>query len=82
MRAFLSMRYNAVVSTVMAIFWLLVYVFVNLTSIIYLGALAITSLSGIGFNWCIAGLGVFAIVVTLGGMKVIGYTDVFQYWYL
>src|SRR5882672_577248 len=78
MPQFLSMRYNAVVSTVMAIFWLLVYVFVNLTSIIYLGALAINSVSGIGFNWCIAGLAIFAIVVTLGGMKVIGYTDVFQ----
>jgi len=78
MPQFLSMRYNNVVSTIMAIFWLLVYVFVNLTSIIYLGALAITSVSGIGFNWCIAGLAIFAIAVTLGGMKVIGYTDVFQ----
>jgi solute:Na+ symporter, SSS family len=78
MPQFLSVRYNDVVSTIMAIFWLLVYVFVNLTSIIYLGALAITSVSGIGFNWCIAGLAIFAIIVTLGGMKVIGYTDVFQ----
>ncbi len=78
MPQFLSVRYNNLVSTIMAIFWLLVYVFVNLTSIIYLGALAINSVSGIGFNWCIAGLAIFAIVVTLGGMKVIGYTDVFQ----
>jgi SSS family solute:Na+ symporter len=78
MPQFLAVRYNNVVSTIMAIFWLLVYVFVNLTSIIYLGALAINSVSGIGFNWCIAGLAIFAIVVTLGGMKVIGYTDVFQ----
>jgi SSS family solute:Na+ symporter len=62
----------------MAIFWLLVYVFVNLTSIIYLGALAINSISGISFEWCIFGLGIFSIVVTLGGMKVIGYTDVIQ----
>ncbi len=78
MPQFLSMRYNTTVSTVMAIFWLLVYVFVNLTSIIYLGALAISSISGISFEVCIAGLAVFSIVVTLGGMKVIGYTDVFQ----
>ena len=78
MPQFLSVRYNNVVSTIMAIFWLLVYVFVNLTSIIYLGALAINSVSGISFNWCIAGLAIFAIMVTLGGMKVIGYTDVFQ----
>jgi SSS family solute:Na+ symporter len=62
----------------MAIFWLLVYVFVNLTSIIYLGALAITSISDISFGWSVAGLSVFSIIVTLGGMKVIGYTDVIQ----
>ncbi len=78
MPQFLSKRYNDTVSTVMAIFWLLVYVFVNLTSIIYLGALAVNSISGISFTWCMVGLGVFSIVVTLGGMKVIGYTDVIQ----
>ncbi len=78
MPQFLSQRYNDTVSTIMAIFWLLVYVFVNLTSIIYLGALAITSISGISFEVCIAGLAIFSIVVTLGGMKVIGYTDVIQ----
>lgn len=78
MPQFLLQRYNSTVSTLMAIFWLLVYVFVNLTSIIYLGALAIASVSGIGFGWCVTGLALFAIVVTLGGMKVIGYTDVVQ----
>jgi solute:Na+ symporter, SSS family len=78
MPQFLSKRYNDTVATLMAIFWLLVYVFVNLTSIIYLGALAINSISGISFEWCMAGLAVFSIVVTLGGMKVIGYTDVIQ----
>jgi SSS family solute:Na+ symporter len=78
MPQFLAKRYNETVATVMAIFWLLVYVFVNLTSIIYLGALAINSISGISFEWCMIGLGVFSIVVTLGGMKVIGYTDVVQ----
>ncbi|MGI8581806.1 MAG: sodium/sugar symporter [Chitinophagaceae bacterium] len=78
MPQFLSQRYNDTVATLMAIFWLLVYVFVNLTSIIYLGALAINSISGINFFWCMAGLGIFSMVVTLGGMKVIGYTDVIQ----
>ncbi|MEP7228818.1 MAG: sodium/sugar symporter [Ginsengibacter sp.] len=78
MPQFLSKRYNDTVSTVMAIFWLLVYVFVNLTSIIYLGALAVNSISGISFTWCMIGLGAFSIIVTLGGMKVIGYTDVIQ----
>ncbi|HEX4372839.1 MAG TPA: sodium/solute symporter [Puia sp.] len=78
MPQFLAKRYNDKVSTIMAIFWLLVYVFVNLTSIIYLGALAVSSISGISFEWCMVGLGLFAIFVTLGGMKVIGYTDVIQ----
>ena len=78
MPQFLAERYNDQVSTVMAIFWLLVYVFVNLTSIIYLGAIAINSISNLPFELCIVGLCVFAIFVTLGGMKVIGYTDVIQ----
>lgn len=78
MPQFLQQRYNSTVSTVMAIFWLLVYVFVNLTSIIYLGALAISSVSQIPFGACIAALVIFSVIVTLGGMKVIGYTDVVQ----
>jgi SSS family solute:Na+ symporter len=78
MPQFLSLRYNDKVSTIMAVFWLLVYVFVNLTSIIYLGALAISSISTISFEWSIVGLVVFSLFVTLGGMKVIGYTDVVQ----
>ena len=78
MPQFLAKRYNDNVSTIMAVFWLLVYVFVNLTSIIYLGALAISSISDIDFGWCIVGLSIFSVIVTLGGMKVIGYTDVIQ----
>lgn len=78
MPQFLSVRYNDKVSTIMAVFWLLTYVFVNLTSIIYLGSLAISSISSISFEWCIALLTFFSIIVTLGGMKVIGYTDVVQ----
>ncbi len=78
MPQFLAIRYSDKVSTVMAVFWLLAYVFINLTSIIYLGSLAISSISGISFEWCIVGLSIFSIIVTLGGMKVIGYTDVIQ----
>lgn len=78
MPQFLAKRYSDKVSTIMAVFWLLVYVFVNLTSIIYLGSLAISSISNIPFAWAIVGLSVFSIIVTLGGMKVIGYTDVIQ----
>jgi len=78
MPQFLSQRYNATVSTVMAIFWLLVYVFVNLSSILYLGALAIETITGIDFYYCMFGMAIFAIFITLGGMKVIGFTDVIQ----
>src|SRR5688572_17702618 len=78
MPQFLARRYNNTVSTIMAVFWILVYVFVNLTSIIYLGAIAITSISSLSFTTCVLGLILFSIVVTLGGMKVIGYTDVIQ----
>lgn len=78
MPQFLNQRYNGTVSIIMAVFWLLLYVVVNLTSILYLGALAISAISGIDFTVCMYALAVFAIFITLGGMKVIGYTDVIQ----
>ncbi len=78
MPQFLSQRYNNTVSGVMAVIWLLTYVLVNLTSIYFLGAIAIETISGINFTYCIIGLGIFSVIITLGGMKVIGYTDVIQ----
>ncbi|UKJ05907.1 sodium/sugar symporter [Solitalea lacus] len=82
MPQFLNQRYNSTVSMIMAVFWLLLYVVVNLTSILYLGALAINSISGINLNICMIALAVFAVIITLGGMKVIGYTDVIQVFFL
>ncbi|MCF8321755.1 MAG: sodium/sugar symporter [Flavobacterium sp.] len=78
MPQFLSQRYDGNVAMIMAVFWLLLYVIVNLTSILYLGALAINGISGIEINLCMYALAFFAIVIALGGMKVIGYTDVIQ----
>ncbi|MBK0380475.1 sodium/sugar symporter [Mucilaginibacter segetis] len=78
MPQFLHQRYNGTVAMVMAIFWLLLYIVVNLMSILYLGALAISGISDINIIYCIVGLALFAIFITLGGMKVIGYTDVIQ----
>jgi SSS family solute:Na+ symporter len=79
MPQFLHNRYNETVSFIMAIFWLLLYVLVNLTSILYLGALAINSLAGGGYlHEIIIALAIFALFITLGGMKVIGFTDVIQ----
>ncbi|WP_247232949.1 sodium:solute symporter family transporter [Telluribacter sp. SYSU D00476] len=82
MPQFLNQRYNKSVSLIMAIFWLALYILVNLTSILYLGALAVSGISGIDFYTCMIGLAVFAIIITLGGMKVIGYTDVIQVFFL
>ena len=78
MPQFLSKRYNSTVSLVMAVFWLALYILVNLTAIIYLGSLAVSGISGFSFQACAIALAVFAIIITLGGMKVIGYTDVLQ----
>nr|WP_314539169.1 sodium/solute symporter [uncultured Massilia sp.] len=78
MPQFLEQRYGKAVATTMALFWLGLYVIVNLTSIRYLGALAISSIVGIGVFPCMLFLAIFATIITLGGMKVIGYTDVIQ----
>jgi SSS family solute:Na+ symporter len=88
MPQFLKTRYNETVALIMAVFWLFLYVFVNLTSILYLGATAINALvSQYASNtpeytqtlhMIMIGLAVFALIITLGGMKVIGYTDVIQ----
>jgi SSS family solute:Na+ symporter len=82
MPQFLHERYNSTVAMIMAVFWLLLYIVVNLMSILYLGALAISGISGLDINLCIGFLAVFSILITLGGMKVIGYTDVIQVFFL
>ena len=82
MPQYLNQRYNSNVAMIMAVFWLLLYVLVNLTSILYLGALAISSISGLNLTLCMIFLAFFAIMITLGGMKVIGYTDVIQVFFL
>ncbi|TKC09519.1 sodium:solute symporter family transporter [Pedobacter frigoris] len=82
MPQFLNQRYNSTVAMIMAVFWLALYIVVNLMSILYLGALAISGISGLDITMCILGLAIFAIFITLGGMKVIGYTDVIQVFFL
>lgn len=79
MPQFLNTRYNSTVSLIMAIFWLMLYIIVNLTSILYLGSLAINELLGGGhLHVIMIALLIMALLITLGGMKVIGYTDVIQ----
>jgi SSS family solute:Na+ symporter len=83
MPQFLKTRYNETVALIMAIFWLFLYIFVNFTSILYLGSVAIDQLLGGGptqkyLHLVMIILMAMALVITLGGMKVIGYTDVIQ----
>lgn len=78
MPQFLAKRYDGRLATIMAIFWLFLYIFVNLTSIIYLGGLSLEKMTGFSFMTCAIFLTIFAVIITLGGMKVIGYTDVIQ----
>src|SRR5580692_8738614 len=69
MPQFLHQRYNGTVAMIMAVFWLLLYIVVNLMSILYLGALAINTISGINLYVCLIMLAVFSVVIALGGMK-------------
>lgn len=79
MPQFLEQRFGPTIRTVMAVFWLLLYVFVNLTSIIWLGSIAVTQVAGIDQDLALAGLGLFALVYQLrGGLKAVALTDIVQ----
>ena len=79
MPQFLEQRFNGSVALIMAVFWLFLYIFVNLTSILYLGAVAINGLAGGQYLHVIMlALAVFSLLISLGGMKVVAYTDVIQ----
>src|SRR6476646_700635 len=79
MPQFLKTRYNETVALIMAIFWLFLYIFVHFTSIRYVGSVSINELLGGGhLHLVMIALMAMALVITLGGMKVIGYTDVIQ----
>lgn len=79
MPQFLGMRFDERVRAILAIFWLLVYVFVNLTSVLYLGALTMQSILGFPLMYGIIGLAAFAAIYTIyGGLKAVAWTDVVQ----
>jgi SSS family solute:Na+ symporter len=79
MPQFLKDRYNQGVSTAFAVFWLLVYVFVNLTSVSWLGALALREIMGIPLWWGVIGLAFFSGLYSIyGGLKAVAWTDVVQ----
>ncbi|MFB6247738.1 MAG: sodium/solute symporter, partial [Salinibacter sp.] len=71
--------YDGRVRMLLAIFWLLVYVFVNLTSVLYMGGLSINVIMGFPLGWSIAGLAAVATAYSLyGGLKAVAWTDVVQ----
>ncbi|MEM9664134.1 MAG: sodium/sugar symporter [Bacteroidota bacterium] len=79
MPQFLEKRYDARVRTLLAVFWLLVYVFVNLTSVLYLGALALENIMGAPLWVGLVGLALFATVYSIyGGLEAVAWTDVVQ----
>jgi SSS family solute:Na+ symporter len=79
MPQFLEDRYDHRVRMIMAVFWLGVYVFVNLTSVLYLGALAIHTITGIEMLYGLVFLAVFSIAYSIyGGLKAVALTDIIQ----
>lgn len=79
MPQFLELRYDGRVRTGLALFWLLVYVFVNLTSVLYLGALALETIMGVPMMYGMIGLALFAAIYSIyGGLSAVAWTDVVQ----
>ena len=79
MPQFLEERFDHRVRNVMAMFWLGIYVFVNLTSILWLGALAVETVTGVGLTTGMIALAAFAVAYSLyGGLKAVALTDIIQ----
>ncbi|MDH3547570.1 MAG: sodium transporter, partial [Gammaproteobacteria bacterium] len=79
MPQFLEQRYDHRVRMVLAVFWLGVYVLVNLTSILWLGALAINTVTGLNLTYALLMLATFAAAYSLyGGLKAVALTDIIQ----
>lgn len=79
MPEFLERRYGPSVRLVMAVFWLGLYIFVNLASILWLGATAVHTVTGIDIGYALVALGLFAGAYALyGGLKAVALTDIVQ----
>ena len=79
MPQFLELRFDKRVRTGLAFFWVALFVFVNITSVLYLGGLALTKTMGIPLIWCVIGLAVYAASFSItGGLKAVVWTEVVQ----
>ncbi|MDX2189919.1 MAG: sodium/solute symporter, partial [Bacteroidota bacterium] len=80
---FLEMRYNGTVRSSLAVLWLILYVFVNVTSILYLGGVCLEEVFQIPLQYAVIGIALFSAIYTVaGGLKAIAYTDFIQVTFL
>lgn len=76
---FIEKRFSTNLKTILAVFWLGLYIFVNLASVLYLGGLAIETIMGVDMVYAIIGLALFAAAYSLyGGLSAVAWTDVIQ----
>ncbi len=76
---FVEKRFSTNLKTILAVFWIALYVFINLTSVLYLGGLAIHTIMGFDMTYAIIGLALFAAAYSLyGGLSAVAWTDVIQ----
>jgi SSS family solute:Na+ symporter len=79
MPQFLELRYDRRVRMSLGVFWLLLFVFVNITSVLYLGGLAVQNITGLSLIWAVIGLALYAASFSIfGGLKAVVWTDVIQ----
>jgi SSS family solute:Na+ symporter len=76
---FVEQRYSSQLKTILAVFWIGLYVFVNLASVLYLGGLALQTILGIDMLTAVIGLAAFAAAYSLyGGLSAVAWTDIIQ----
>ena len=79
MPEFLEQRYGPAVRSVMAVFWLGLYIFVNVTSILWLGSIAVHAVTGVDQFTALVIIAVFALAYQIwGGLKAVALTDIVQ----
>jgi SSS family solute:Na+ symporter len=80
---FVEKRFNTSLKTILAVFWIALFVFVNLTSVLYLGGKALDTILGSGDGTTVIpfmiGLALFAMAYSVwGGLSAVAWTDVIQ----
>ena len=80
---FVEKRFSTNLKTILAVFWIALYIFVNLSSVLYLGSLALETIMGVPKIYGVIGLAAFAAAYSLyGGLSAVSWTDVIQVFFL